>query len=961
MPHHGAEPRGKGDGKRRMFRDMMPMVYGNDGSAGRTLRAFVGAILLLVLANLLGCSPGEDSATRLERAQTLEAAGDVRAAAFELRRILQDDPDHAQARFGLGRLNVLAARGDAAQRELRRALELGIPGDEVMPWLIDALLIQERFADALSEVSSLLSADNASTARWLLRRVEANLGLGRYDELSTDLDAIADYGVEQARVWMAQAQFANHQGDSAAALNLARKAARADPDDPRTAFTHGWLALRQALFQEAESALLESTRAARARANDSDLTRANLLLVEARLGQGKTSEAEAVIVELESLLGDIPELSYLKGLVAYRQGNFGVARDSLRDTLQRRPEHHQARLLAGGTAFALNEYEEASRQLRRYLAVVPSNDAARRLLAAAQARLGRHGDAMAVLEPLRAGGQDAESVALLAMIGRSATVSGEFETAESAFREALAASPGDPALRGDLARLHAAQGRYDEAIDQLSALVREGDAAAELFLVRTLVASGNVALALSQARALAERSPDRPEWHTLVGLIQLQQGERTQGRASLINALNVDDAYLPALLALGRLGLEEGNQASAERYFNAVLRIEPRHGLAMLGLAESAVRRGDVSTAESWLQRAVEANPDAVLPRLWLSRFHAQSGNADAAISTAREAVAASPRDPRALGLLAELQARNGDLDGAADTYGMLINVVPDDLTGRLALAGIAAQQGREGEARQHINAALEVAPRDLRVLEQAGRVELILGQVDASLAYARQARESYPSSPVGWMLEADALVSAGRHEQARDAYARAHRVLPASLSARRLAQMAERAGDERQALEVLQDWLETSPQDVSAMLNLAMLHQRHGRRNEAEVLYGQVLTFDPDQVAALNNLAWLYHERQDSRALEMARKAYELQPGAATSHTYGWMLVESGDVASGLSLIESAAEAAPIPEVRYRLAVALTRAGDDPRARQVLGQLLGEHAQFQQRTEAEALYRSLQ
>jgi putative PEP-CTERM system TPR-repeat lipoprotein len=711
-----------------MFGDMMPMGYGNHAAAVRALRASVGAILLLVLVTLLGCSPAEDSAARLERAQALEAAGDVRAAAFELRRILQDDPDHPQARFRLGRLNVLAGRGDAAQRELRRAMELGMPPDEVMPWLIDALLFQERFTEARTEVSSMLSAGNPSDPRWLLRRAEANLGLGQFDESSADLDMVADYGMEQGRVWIAQAQLAHRQGDSATALDLARKAAQADPDDPRTTFTQGWLALRQALFHEAESAFLESAGSARARANDTDLTRANLLLVEARLGQDKTSEAEAVIEELETLLGDIPELSYLKGLIAYRKGDFTVARDWIRDTLQRRPEHHPARLLAGGTAFALNEYEEASRQLRRYLAVVPANDAARRLLAVAQARLGRHGEAMAVLEPLRAAGQDAESAALLALIGRSASVSGEFETAESAFREALVASPGDPALRGELARLHAAQGRYDEAIDELSALVREGDAAAELFLVRTLVASGNVAQALSQARALAERSPERPEWHTLVGLIQLQQGERPQGRASLIKALNVDDGYLPALLALGRLGLEDGNEASAERYFNAVLRIEPRHGLAMLGLAESAGRRGDVSTAESWLKRAVEANPDAVLPRLWLSRFHAQSGNADAAISTAREAVAASPRDPRALALLAELQARNGDLDGAADTYGMLIDVVPDDLTSRLALARIAAQQGREGEARQHINAALEVAPRDLRVLEQAGRVELVLG-----------------------------------------------------------------------------------------------------------------------------------------------------------------------------------------------------------------------------------------
>jgi cellulose synthase operon protein C len=950
----------KGDGIDGMMRDSKSITAWFQGSMDGGLRICIRAVIVATVLAFWGCSPAEDPATRLERALQLESDGDLRTAAFELRRALQDAPDHGDLRFHHGRMNVIAGRGEAAQRELRRALELGVPAEQVMFWLVDALLLQERFTAALTEISSLTSGEEALDTAWLVRRGEAHLGLGRMEEAAADLRQALELDSEQARALTGLAHLAQRRRDDAGALELARRAARADPHDAKASLMHGWMALRLARFEEAEQALLAAAQSARARANPQDLARARLHLVEVYLGQEKMAEAEAAVASLEELTGDVPEISYLKAVVAYRQADYAAAQGWLQDTLLQRPDHQSARLLAGAVAYARDDFEEAGRQLRRYLAVVPDNAIARRLLAATEARLGRHEEAMAVLAPLRARGQGPDTAGLLALIGRAASMAGQYATAERALQSALAESPDDPAVRADLARLRAAQGRYDEAIGQLTELIREGDDSADVLLVQTLMAMGDLEQARRHAGSLVERDPARAEWHTLAALIDLNRGERQQAREGLDGALAVDEVYLPALLTLGRLDLEDGDPAAAERHFNAVLAVQPDHALAMRGLADVAHQRGDAATARAWLERAVNAHPDVIQPRLWLARFDWQAGDADAAIAAARGAVERVPGDPRARHLLGELQARSGDLEGASATYGRLLERLPTDLTAMLMLARIQGQLERPDEARRHMTAALELAPRDLRVLEQAAQLELALGQREAALEAARRAQVYHPDSAVGWVVEGDVHASAGRHAQAREAYVRAHELAPSSLNARRVAQMAQRSGSADEAMRVLEEWLKVDTEDAQAMLNLAILYQEHGRAEQGEALYGEVLSRHPDHAVALNNLAWIYLARNDPRALETARRAHELQPAPAMTHTYGWTLVEHGDVSTGLGLIESAAREAPLPEVRYHLAVALSRSGDDARARQVLSELLKEPEQFRQRAEAEALYQRL-
>ena len=125
---------------------------------------------------------------------------------------------------------------------------------------------------------------------------------------------------------------------------------------------------------------------------------------------------------------------------------------------------------------------------------------------------------------------------------------------------------------------------------------------------------------------------------------------------------------------------------------------------------------------------------------------------------------------------------------------------------------------------------------------------------------------------------------------------------------------------------------------------------------------YQTVLETDPRNVVALNNLAWLYYQRGDERFLGLAKEAYDLMPQRPeVMDTYGWLLVESGQVERGLELINRAHEAAPANrDIGYHRAAALHRAGDRSRARRLLEDLLADGAAFSERDAAKALLDSL-
>jgi Flp pilus assembly protein TadD len=152
---------------------------------------------------------------------------------------------------------------------------------------------------------------------------------------------------------------------------------------------------------------------------------------------------------------------------------------------------------------------------------------------------------------------------------------------------------------------------------------------------------------------------------------------------------------------------------------------------------------------------------------------------------------------------------------------------------------------------------------------------------------------------------------------------------------------VASRAmGNESQAVEALEQWVEANPDDQAVGFVLGSAYLQKGETDRARALYEKVIgTADLDSPVILNNLAWLYGELNDPRAIETARQAHEKAPdNAAITDTLGWLLVKGGQHEEGIQMLRLAVQQAPGSEdITNHLVAALAELGQqDPAERQI-------------------------
>jgi Flp pilus assembly protein TadD len=142
----------------------------------------------------------------------------------------------------------------------------------------------------------------------------------------------------------------------------------------------------------------------------------------------------------------------------------------------------------------------------------------------------------------------------------------------------------------------------------------------------------------------------------------------------------------------------------------------------------------------------------------------------------------------------------------------------------------------------------------------------------------------------------------------------------------------------------------------------IAETHLANKQYKPAIALLESIVKQNPANPSALNNLAWAYQQEKDPRALATAEQALKSAADSpAVMDTLGWVLVEQGNTARGVPLLQQAVAKAPeSAEFRYHLAVGLNKAGDKTGARKELDTLLAKNKSFAQVEEARALLKLL-
>lgn len=893
------------------------------------------SLVLAVVALLAACGPQGEKL--LERAEASMAKGDYRAAMIDLKNYVAKHPEDARGRAQLG--HVLLEMGDigGAEAEVSRARDLGASAASLRIPECRLLVERDAYQRVLDECGDV--GDATVDFELAIARGDALLGLQRFDDARASFESALKTKPDHLRAIQGLAAAAFGTEGATGAARVFDAAPPAVKEQPRFWLAAGSLAMRGGDLEAAERAFAVALEKNSGDEESPDRLSSLAGLAEVQMRQGKMDEAAATSDRLLEVAPKSVFAKVLRAQAAAGAGDLATARTLLEEAVSADPENAQARTLLGLVNMQQGNLGQAEMHLANVVARNPDNVRAQQLLASVRNQLQSPGQTLESLKPALER-PDADP-SLFALASQLSLQSGNKDQALGYLAQASeAAGASTPEAQLELAGGYLAAGELDRAIEILDAMPQTGGSAGgqrETLLIAALLRQGKTAEAVARADALAKQPADDSVAHGIAASVYAAAGRADRARTEWERVLEVKPDQVAARVSLARLDLIEGKPDAAADQLNRVLGDDPKNLMATLGLAAVAQAKQDAAGADRWVQKAVSDHPDSPEVRLVQSQFYLGQRKFTEAIAAAAEAQRLAPKSAAAANIRGFAELGAGDLPAAIASFRSAVELAPRagyDLN----LARALNAYRKPEEALQILDQSLRTSAGQPMTLAFAATVALQAGQLEKATGYVERLRSVAPTAPGTMRLEGDLAMAGKRYKEALEYYDKAAQSGSDSalVVARYRSGMLARVAQPQKPLE---DWLKKSPGDAPVRVVLAEYHQQAGNESAAIAGYEQALDAAPDNVVALNNLAGIYQQKRDSRALSLAKRAHDLAPGnPAVKDTYGWALIENGDLDDGLALVREAARALPgNAEVQYHLGTALARKGEIEEARRLL------------------------
>jgi putative PEP-CTERM system TPR-repeat lipoprotein len=585
------------------------------------------------------------------------------------------------------------------------------------------------------------------------------------------------------------------------------------------------------------------------------------------------------------------------------------------------------------------------------------------MLAIALLRLNESSRALEVMAPVLESGESRPEFWELA--AEAHTRLGNLDKAAPWLSKLEQAKPESAAVQQKQAELNMRRGRPDLALADYAAAAKlsKSVTSADTMLVLLNLRARDFDRALAAIATMEEKAPGEPFAINLKGVVLLEQGKLKEAAETFEGVLKKTPSFLPAAANLARLDLREGKTEQAKKRFEAVLAADKNHVQALLTLASMERSVGRSKEALVLLERAASAQPAALEPRSQLVDLLVKEGRLKDARARAEEAVTRNPNNLAALELLANVKLREGDKHSAVATFVRIAELNPKSPAVHVARAQAERAAGLPREAEASLRRALELqktyGPAQLTLFE------LLMQQnrVGPAIEFAKQLKDEYPKSPLGYVFEAEAAVFQKRYKEAVPMYRKALELGRAPDFAVRLYLVRTLAGEGKEALAELQQWVTDHPRQVEPRMQLGRTLLEKGDYAGALKEFQAVLGLTPSNPLAANNLAWAYYKTGNlAEAMRFAEGARKLAPdNPYVNDTLGWLMLKQGKDKEARELLAKVASTLKdSPEVRYHYAAALAKSGDKDGAVRELNSALALSKSFPERDDAVALLENL-
>ncbi|MEG3169506.1 tetratricopeptide repeat protein [Sphingomonas sp. LB3N6] len=604
-------------------------------------------------------SPRPDARRSLADSLATLDAGNYSAARSNAQAAIAAQPNWAIAHAVLARAYLELGEGLAAEAELARAENAGLPAGRLYQLRAHASLLQGDPDAALDQAADASPRYAAYAARIVARALAAQ---GKTVEARAALEGLVARAPDDAAAWTDLGRLRLTIGDVGGAAVAATRAVALAPRDPAALTLQGEV-IRSRYGLIAALPWFEQTLTRDAYYHPA------LIEYAATLGDaGRNVEMLAVTRRALLARPGSPQALYLQAALAARAGRIDLARSLLRGARGAANGLPGTLLLSGSLDYAQGKFEQAATTWRQLVGIQPLNIAARRLLGAALLRSGDPRGALGMLRPIgeRA---DADTYSLT-LIARAFEAVGD-RTSALPFLDRAAAGPVAPASAF----------ATDAAIGALvaEAATAPGDPTYALGVIRGQIAQRDTAGAIARARSLVAAAPGAPAAHLALGDALVAAGRYAEAAPVFARAadLSFDEPTMLRLIdALSRAGRAKDAATALALYLSQ----NPQSLAGQRVLGHWQVAAGDWDSAIETLEgirRRVGNRDGGVLGDLALA--YAGSDDGAIAVRYGRAAYLLSPMSAAAADAYGIALSANGDDDGAWQMLTKANRLAPGD------------------------------------------------------------------------------------------------------------------------------------------------------------------------------------------------------------------------------------------------------------------------------------------
>jgi superkiller protein 3 len=534
-------------------------------------------------------------------------------------------------------------------------------------------------------------------------------------------------------------------------------------------------------------------------------------------------------------------------------------------------------------------------------------------------------------------------------------------TAIRALRDAQRAHPGDFWIAFELGHALLSEKDFDGALLYYTASVaiRPDSAAAHSNLGYVLInqPQHDVEAAYASFRRALELEPSLAMGHVNMCRALLDRHQPDEALASIRKALALDPSGVMAWVGLGTVLLQTQQLEEAGSAFQRAIELDAKSVAAHSGASDVLRARGQLPEAISSARQAIAADPQAVGGYISLGNALAVSGESAAAAEAFRKAIELEPKNAVARGNLANIlsssrepakraeaiaQARKSveldpsyaigyhslgnallqdDQDDAAlVAWRRAVELAPTFDSAHFMIGQILLKQRKTDEAMDAFQRVVTLRPKHAEAWYGIACVHIARNEQNEAEVALRKVVENRPENANAYHTLAVVLRAQSKHDEALAAHRRAAEIEP-GVATRHLAVASNlyelRRFDE--AAAACRKAIELDPRYRSAYAMLGLILRLQDKFAEAIDPLEQAVQLDPREPSITGVLAMLLatcpdaNLRNGPRAVELARKAVELEPGdASNSRALGVALYRTGEWKEALAALAVASNLDP-------------------------------------------------